>query len=308
MSNKLNIKICNTVFKNPIISLSGCYGFVKELNSFIKPGTLGAVTLKGLTLEPRDGNKGNRICETPSGMLNSIGLENPGIEKFIKDIYPTLNSKDQIIININGNTIEEYVELAKKINKLKNINFVELNISCPNVKCGGMSFGVDKEMVQKITSKVKKELTSKKLIVKLSPNVTNIKEIAIAAENGGADALSLINTVLAMDIDIKNKKPALGNVYGGLSGPAIFPIALRMVHQVYQVVNIPIIACGGVSTFSDVIKMIMAGASLVGIGSMILSEPKIPMKIINELEEYCIENKIKNISELIGVANEKRTS
>lgn len=305
MSKYLKTKFFNIDFDNPLISLSGCYGYGNEFKDFIKPKSLGAITLKGLTLEPRDGNQGVRIAETPSGILNCIGLENPGMNKFVNEIYPHLDFNENIIININGNTIEEYEEMARQINNLKEIKMVELNISCPNVKCGGMSFGTDKKVVKEITSRIKKILKNKILIVKLSPNVSDIKEIALAAQEGGADALCLINTLLGMEIDIKNKKPLLGNTFGGLSGPAVFPIALRMVYQVYQVVKIPIIACGGVSNYEDVIKMIMAGASLVGLGTILLTKPAIIEKIVNDLILYCKENKINNIFELQGIAHRK---
>ena len=305
MSKILKINKFNIQFNNPIVALSGCYGYGKEFENFFKKKTLGAIALKGLTLEKRDGNYGVRIAETPSGILNCIGLENPGIYYFIKNIYPSILESENPIININGNTIEEYVELAKKISKLDKIKLIELNISCPNVKCGGMAFGTDKNMVYEITKSIKKILKNKILIVKLSPNVTNIVEIAQAAEKGGADCLCLINTLLGMEIDIKNKKPLLGNVFGGLSGPAIFPIALRMIYQVYKAVKIPIIGCGGVSNYEDVIKMMMAGATFVGIGTMLFVEPNIINKILNELENYCKENNINNISDIIGIAHEQ---
>ncbi|MGL4948545.1 MAG: dihydroorotate dehydrogenase [Mycoplasma sp.] len=307
MNSKMNLKFLGSTFNNPVISLSGCYGFGLEFESFFDKNLLGGITLKGLTNEPRDGNYGNRIAETPSGILNCVGLENPGIDYFLSETYPILLKEisTNMIININGSTFEDYEILAAKLAEFDSVKFIELNLSCPNVKCGGMSMGTDHNVVYEITQKIKSLIGKKKLIVKLTPNVTNIQEIAKAAEKGGADAISLINTVLGMQIDIKNKKPLLGNTFGGLSGPAIFPIALRMVYQVYQVVKIPIIGMGGVSSTEDVIKMMMAGASLVGIGTLLLTNPSALENIINGIEQYCIENSIENISEIIGIAHDK---
>ncbi|MGL4768909.1 MAG: dihydroorotate dehydrogenase [Mycoplasmoidaceae bacterium] len=297
--------VLNHKFNNPLISLSGCYGYGFEYKDFFNINLLGAITLKGLTLEPRNGNPGIRIAETPSGILNSIGLENPGFNYFAKNIYPNIKKeiKTNIIININGSSIDDYIQLAYKIIELKDIEFVELNLSCPNVKSGGMIIGVDPKQVYDVTSKVKKILKDKILIVKLSPNVTDITEIALAAEKAGADCLSLINTLVGMEIDIKTKKPLLGNIFGGLSGPCIFPIALKIIYQVYQVVKIPIIGMGGVNSADDVIKMMLAGASLVGMGTMMMTNPEKVANIINELEKYCKDNKINNIIDIIGACH-----
>ncbi|MGL4534479.1 MAG: dihydroorotate dehydrogenase [Fusobacteriaceae bacterium] len=306
MENKLlNIKFLGKQFKNPILTSSGCFGFGMEYKDYFNPNELGGIVLKGLTLEPRDGNYGTRIAETYSGMLNCVGLENPGIEHFqevtLKEIKK--NSIDTILIaNINGKVLEEYIEIAKKIENVPEIDMVELNISCPNVKDGGMAFGANPEMAGLITREVKKVLT-KPLIVKLSPNVTDIAGIAKIVEANGADAISLINTLLGMAIDIKTKKPILGNIMGGLSGPAVKPVALRMVYQVAKAVKIPIIGMGGICSAEDALEFIMAGATMVSVGSGIFVNPILPLEIKEGLNEYCKNNKLNNISEIIGIAH-----
>jgi len=293
-------------FKNPILSASGCFGNSLNYKEYFDPNILGGTILKGLTLEPKDGNYGQRIAETPSGMLNSIGLENPGIKKFVKQILPEIekNITIPIIANINGNTIKEYIGLAEEIEKLDKVSAIELNVSCPNVSKGGMSFGVDAKMVYKVCSLVKKVI-SKPLIVKLTPNVSDIRPIIRALEESGANAISLINTVLGMAVDIENEKPILGNIFGGLSGPAIKPIGLRYVYQARQVTNLPIIGLGGIANSRDVIEYMMVGANAVSIGTAMLINPMIIKTIVSDLENYCKRKNLKNLQEIVGVCHEK---
>lgn len=303
MNSKLNINFLGKELKTPVITSSGCFGFGEEYNDYFDVNELGAVNLKGITLNKRDGNSGVRIAETPSGMINCIGLENPGIEYFRDEIIKNIKYSTPIILNINGSTLEEYVKVAEIANEIDRVDFIELNISCPNVKNGGMAFGASCESAEKTTKEVKKVLTKKPLIVKLSPNVTDIVSIAKSVEYAGADSVSLVNTFLAMKIDIKTKKPLLGNIFGGLSGAAIMPIALRMVYQVYKAVNIPIVGMGGIQKYEDALEFIMAGASIVSIGSGIFSNPTLPIEIIKQINNYLEENNINNIKDLIGVAH-----
>ena len=303
--NKLKVDFLNKEFKNPIITSSGCFGFGLEYKEYFDPNELGGITLKGLTLEARDGNYGVRIAETPGGMLNCVGLENPGINYFKDNILPELKKEGvetNLIANINGKVLEEYIEIAKIVETIPEIDLVELNISCPNVKDGGMAFGANPEIAGLVTREVRK-VTTKPLIVKLSPNVTNIVEIAKIVEANGADAISLINTLLGMKIDLKTRKPLLGNIMGGLSGPAVKPVAVRMVYQVYKAVNIPIIGMGGISSVEDALEFIMAGAKLISIGTGIFPNPLLPLEIKYGLEKYCEENGLENISELVGAAH-----
>jgi len=304
---KLNVNFLGIDFNNPILTSSGCFGFGLEYKDYFNPNELGGIVLKGLTLEPRTGNLGTRIAETPSGMLNCVGLENPGIDVLENEIIPNLikqNINTKIIVNINGSTLEQYVEIAKRVNKIKEIHMVELNISCPNVKDGGMAFGANPEVAGKITKEVKKVL-DKPLIVKLSPNVTNIVEIAKIVEESGADAISMINTLLGMKIDIKKGTPILGNTFGGLSGPAVRPVAVRMVYQVAQNINIPIIGMGGINSWEDAIEFIMAGATMVSIGTGIFPNPLLPLEIKEGLNNYCIENNLNNLQDIKGIAFKK---
>ncbi|WP_295295400.1 dihydroorotate dehydrogenase [uncultured Brachyspira sp.] len=302
-NNRLNINFLGKELKTPVITSSGCFGFGEEYNDYFDVNELGAVNLKGITLNKRDGNSGVRIAETPSGMINCIGLENPGIEYFRDEIIKNIKYSTPIILNINGSTLEEYVKVAEIANEIDRVDFIELNISCPNVKNGGMAFGASCESAEKTTKEVKKVLTKKPLIVKLSPNVTDIVSIAKSVEYAGADSVSLVNTFLAMKIDIKTKKPLLGNIFGGLSGAAIMPIALRMVYQVYKAINIPIVGMGGIQKYEDALEFIMAGASIVSIGSGIFSNPTLPIEIIKQINNYLEENNINNIKDLIGVAH-----
>lgn len=301
--SKLRINFLGKELKNPVITSSGCFGFGEEYNNYFDVNELGAINLKGITLKKRDGNKGIRIAETPSGMINSIGLENPGMEYFRDNIIGNLKYKTPIILNINGESEKEYIAVAEIANEIERVDFIELNISCPNVKNGGMAFGINCKTAENLTKSVRKVLTKKPLIVKLSPNVTDITEIAKSVENAGADSVSLVNTFLAMKIDTKTKKPSLGNIFGGLSGGCIMPIAVRMVYQVFNAVKIPIIGMGGIENYNDALEFIMAGASLVSIGSGIFSNPILPIEIINGIENYIKENKIKDIKDLIGIAH-----
>ena len=301
--SKLKVKFLGKELKNPVITSSGCFGFGEEYNNYFDINKLGAINLKGITLNKIEGNKGIRIAETPSGMINSIGLENPGIKYFRDNIVGSIKYKTRIILNINGESEEEYIAVSEIANEIKRVDFIELNISCPNVKNGGMAFGINSISAENLTKSVKKVLTKKPLIVKLSPNVTDITEIAKAVENAGADAVSLVNTFLAMKIDTKTKKPLLGNIFGGLSGGCIMPIAVRMVYQIFDAVKIPIIGMGGIENYNDALEFIMAGASLVSIGSGIFANPILPIEVINGIENYLKENNIKDIKDLIGIAH-----
>lgn len=303
--NRLQTKFLSVDFKNPIVTSSGCFGFGLEYRDYFDPNVLGGIVVKGLTMEPRDGNYGTRIAETPGGMLNCVGLENPGIDYFETHILKDMKEAGittNIIANINGKTVEEYIEIAKRVEKIKEVDIIELNISCPNVKDGGMAFGANPEVAGRVTREVRK-VTTKPLVVKLSPNVTDIAYIAKVVEENGADAVSLINTLLGMAIDLKTKKPLLGNTFGGFSGPAVKPVALRMVYQVYKAVNIPIVGMGGISSTEDALEFIMAGASMVSLGTGIFFNPVLPVEVAEGLQKYCEENNIENINELIGIAH-----
>lgn len=303
--NRLETKFLGVNFKNPIVTSSGCFGFGLEYRDYFDPNVLGGIVVKGLTMEPRDGNYGTRIAETPGGMLNCVGLENPGIDYFETHILKDMKEAGittNIIANINGKTVEEYIEIAKRVEQIKEVDIIELNISCPNVKDGGMAFGANPEVAGRVTREVRK-VTTKPLVVKLSPNVTDIAYIAKVVEENGADAVSLINTLLGMVIDLKTKKPLLGNTFGGFSGPAVKPVALRMVYQVYKAVNIPIVGMGGISSTEDALEFIMAGASMVSLGTGIFFNPVLPVEVAEGLQKYCEENNIENINELVGIAH-----
>ncbi|MEF9932778.1 MAG: dihydroorotate dehydrogenase [Cetobacterium sp.] len=305
--NRLETNFLGMVFKNPMVTSSGCFGFGLEYKDYFNPNELGGIVVKGITLEPRDGNYGTRIAETPGGMLNCVGLENPGVEYFENVILKDMRASgitSPIIININGKVIDEYVELAKRVEKMDEVDMIELNISCPNVKDGGMAFGSNPDVAGAVTKAVR-EVTTKPLIVKLSPNVTDIVKIAKIVEENGADAVSLINTLLGMAIDIKGRKPVLGNTFGGFSGPAVKPVALRMVYQVSQSVKIPVVGMGGISSTEDALEFMMAGATMVSLGTGLFSNPILPVEIKNGLEKFCIENNIDNISEIVGAAHKR---
>ena len=297
MNTKINF--AGIEMKNPVTVASGTFGYGREYADFFDLGKLGAVITKGTSLKPKSGNKPSRVCETASGMLNSIGLQNPGVEYFANNDLPYLRKFDtKIIVNACGSSIEEYVELCKILNNL-DIDGVELNLSCPNVKEGCMAFGNTYEGVKKVTSEVRKVL-DKPLIVKLTPNVTDIAGIAKGVEDGGADAVSLINTLLAMKIDIYKRRPVLANNTGGLSGPAIKPVAVRMVYQVAQAVNIPIMGLGGIMTGEDAIEFMLAGATTVSIGAGNFVDPYTSIKTIEGIEEYMRKCNIEDINDIIG--------
>ena len=287
--------------KNPITTASGTFGFGHEYGEFFDLSQLGGIGVKGLTPTERLGNPAPRIAETPQGILNCVGLQNPGIDRFIEEQIPFLRQYDtKIIANVSGNTVEEYEGMVEKISDA-DVDLIEMNISCPNVKCGGMAFGTQPKMVEEVVSAAKAK-AKKPLIVKLSPNVTDIAEIARAAESAGADALSLINTLLGMRIDIEKRKPILSNVMGGLSGPAVFPVALRMVYQVARAVKIPVIGMGGVSSARDVIEMMLAGATAVQVGAQNLVDPYICPKIIEALPGEMERLGIERLQDIIGGA------
>jgi len=295
------VNIAGVTFKNPIVTASGTFGFGREFSEFFDLSQLGAVSVKGLTLKPKAGNPPPRVAETPSGMLNAVGLQNPGVEAFIEHEIPFLRQFDtKIIANMAGNTIEEYVEMAKILSD-SDIDMLEVNISCPNVKEGGVAFGVDERSVFEVTSKIK-AVAKKPVIIKLSPNVTDIKKMALAAEAGGADALSLINTLLGMRIDIRTRRPVIRNNTGGLSGSAVFPIAVRMVHDVYEAVKLPIIGMGGVTRGEDAVEIMMAGASAVAVGSASLVNPLAPIEIKRGIEKFMEDNDIDDVTTLTGSA------
>lgn len=300
MMNRLTTTINGVTFKNPIIAASGCYGFGKEYNELYPVGILGGISSKGLTLEPRQGNKGIRVWETPSGMMNSVGLQNPGVRKFISDELPFMESLGTVIIaNLGGSLIEDYLEGIELLNNTS-VDFIELNISCPNVKTGGMALGIKNEVAYEAVLLAKKA-SKKPLIVKLSPNAENIIEMAKACEAAGADSLSLVNTFKAMAIDIHKKKAVFDNIYAGLSGAAIKPMALRMVHEVCKNVSIPVVGLGGIYSVEDVIEFIMAGASAVQVGTANFTHPMIIPNLIKDLEDYCISQNINNIMEIKGI-------
>ena len=297
MNTKVNF--AGIEMKNPVTVASGTFGYGREYADFFDLGKLGAIITKGTSLKPKSGNKPSRVCETPSGMLNSIGLQNPGVEYFANNDLPFLRKFDtKIIVNACGSSIDEYVELCKILNNL-DIDGVELNLSCPNVKEGCMAFGNTYEGVKKVTSEVRKVL-DKPLIVKLTPNVTDIAGIAKGVEDGGADAISLINTLLAMKIDIYKRKPVLANNTGGLSGPAIRPVAVRMVYQVAQAVNIPIMGLGGIVSGEDAIEFMLAGATTVSIGAGNFIDPYTSVKVVEGIEEYMKKCNVEDINDIIG--------
>jgi len=295
----LSVTVAGVKFKNPVIAASGTYGFGEDYNELYPINILGGISCKGLTLEPRDGNTPPRIAETPSGMLNSVGLQNPGADVFIEKNLPFMKKHGNIVIaNFAGATIEDYVKTAEKLQQT-NVDMLELNISCPNVKEGGAAWGVNANNAAKVTKAVR-EVTKKPLMVKLTPNVSDVTEIAKAVESEGADCISLINTLLGMRIDVRTRRPILRNNVGGLSGAAIFPIAVRMVWQVANAVNVDVVGMGGIMTADDAIEMMLAGAKAVQIGTVIISNPYSPLDIIGGIEHYMNVNDIKNLNEVIG--------
>ncbi|MEE8564281.1 MAG: dihydroorotate dehydrogenase [Atribacterota bacterium] len=299
----LKVEIAGIKLKNPVMTASGTFGYGQEYAPFVDLNRLGAMILKGITLKPKMGNLPPRIIETPSGMLNAIGLQNVGVEMLIREKLPYLQKfNTPVIINISGDTIEEYVELAERlgeVSKEMGVTGLEVNISCPNDKKGGMVWGTDAKATYEIINSIRKT-TSLPLIVKLTPNVTNIKTIAQAAEEAGADALSLINTLVGMTVDIDSRKPKLANISGGLSGPAVKPVALWLVWQVFQTVNIPVIGIGGIIKVEDALEFIIAGARAIEIGTANFVNPRVTIEIIEGIEKYLTENNIKDINELVG--------
>ena len=297
MTSRSEIDLAGIKLKNPIIMASGTYGYGEEFKNFYDPKILGGISSKGITRHPKKGNEGIRIWETPSGILNSIGLENPGVEEFVKEkIFSMQELGTEIFVNLGGNTIEEYVESTKILNDY-DFAAIELNISCPNVKEGGMAFGMDKDSAARVVREVMK-VTNKKVFVKLSPNAGDIVGIAKAVEAEGATGLSLINTILGMAIDLNREEIVFNNTYAGLSGPAVKPIALRILHQVARAVDIPIIGMGGITSYKDVLEFLMAGATAVEIGTYNFMNPKAGAEIISDLEKY-LEEKNKNINDYI---------
>ena len=295
----LSVNLCGVPFKNPIIPASGVFGYGREYEAFYPLSRLGGIATKGTTGQRRTGNLAPRIAETPAGMLNSVGLQNPGIDAFIEKELPNLLTKDTVILaNIAGATAEECAEVAAKLDST-DVHMIELNISCPNVKQGGAAFGTSCEMAAQVTAAVRRA-TKKPLVVKLSPNVTSITDIAKAVEAEGADAVSLINTLLGMRIDVRTRRPVLHNNVGGLSGPAIFPVAVRMVWQVANAVKIPIIGMGGVSSGEDAAELMMAGASAGQVGMACFTDPDAPVKIIDGLDAFLDQNKIPAVRDIIG--------
>lgn len=296
----LKTKIGSLELKNPVMTASGTFGYGTEYADFMDISRLGAIIVKGTTLKRREGNPYPRMAETPSGMLNAVGLQNKGVDYFVDHIYPEIKDIDtNIIVNVSGSSIEDYVETASVINTLDSIPAIELNISCPNVKQGGMAFGVKAESAASVISAVRKAY-DKTLIVKLSPNVTDITEIARAAEDSGADSVSLINTMLGMAIDAERRRPILSTVTGGMSGPAVKPVALRMVWQVAKAVKIPVIGLGGICCATDAVEFLLAGASAIQIGTANFIDPSVSEKVIDGIEEYLDRHGFKDVSEIVG--------
>ncbi|MDR1950873.1 MAG: dihydroorotate dehydrogenase [Bacteroidales bacterium] len=293
-------QIKNLKLRNPVLTASGTFGYGEEYTDFMDLSKLGGIVVKGTTGAHREGNAYPRMAETPSGMLNAVGLQNKGVDYFAETIYPRVKDFDtNIIVNVSGSTIEEYAAVAEKINALEKIPAIELNISCPNVKQGGMAFGTCPKAAAEVVRAIRK-IYQKTLIVKLSPNVTNIAEIAKAAEQEGADAVSLINTLLGMAVDAEKRKPILSTVTGGLSGPAIKPVALRMVWQVKKAVKIPIIGMGGIMNAADAIEFMLVGASAIQVGTANFIDPSVSVKIVDGIAEWCERHGVKDISSIVG--------
>lgn len=296
----LTVNIASVEFKNPVITASGTFGFGREYSEFYPLREIGGLSCKGITLKPRMGNPPPRIAETPSGILNAVGLQNPGVDHFIERDLPWLKEQETVVIaNIAGNTPEEYAQMAEKLSE-SSVDMIEMNISCPNVKHGGVQFGTTCQSVGAITREVRAHC-KKPLMVKLSPNVSDIAEIARAAESEGADALSLINTLTGMRIDINTRRPIIRNNTGGLSGPAVFPVAVRMVWQTAGAVKIPVVGMGGISTWRDAVEMMMAGASAIQVGTALFSDPYAPLKIKEGLNRYLDDQGIASVAELAGM-------
>lgn len=297
---RLNVNIGSLKLKNPVMTASGTFGFGEEYSDFIDVSRLGGIVVKGTTGERREGNAYPRLAEIPAGMINAVGLQNKGVEYFCNNIYPRIKGiNENTIVNVSGSSIDEYCKVASMVNDLEDIPAIELNISCPNVKKGGMGFGVNKDMAFEVVSEVRK-VYKKHLIVKLTPNVTNIVEIAQAVEKAGADSVSLINTLLAMAVDAERQKPIISTITGGMSGPAVKPVALRCVWQVSHNVDIPVIGMGGIQNATDAIEFLLVGASAVEVGTANFLNPKVTMEIIDGLSNYLDRHHIDNIKDIIG--------
>ena len=297
----LETKIHNLTLKNPVMTASGTFGYGEEFADFVDLNRLGGIIVKGTTGERRQGNPYPRMAETPAGMLNAVGLQNVGVETFCKEVYHRIENLDtNIIVNVSGSSIEEYCKTAAMIDALDKIPAIELNISCPNVKKGGMGFGTNPDMAAQVVSEVRK-IYHKTLIVKLTPNVTSVVDIAKAVQDAGADSVSLINTLLGMAIDVEKQRPYLSTITGGLSGPAVKPVAVRMVWQVAHAVSIPVIGLGGIASAADAIEFLMAGAKAIQVGTANFIDPAVTMKIIDGLEDYCNRHGIKDINDIIGI-------
>lgn len=297
----LSVKLGNLELKNPVLTASGTFGYGEEYADFVDLNRLGGFIVKGTTLEPREGNDYPRMAETPSGMLNAVGLQNKGVDYFINNIYPRICELDtQIIVNVSGKCVEDYVAVCEKLTALDRIRAVEINISCPNVKQGGMAYGTTCEGAAEVTAAVRRAWP-RHMIVKLSPNVTSIADIAKAVEAAGADSVSLINTILGMAVDVERRRPYLSTITGGLSGAAVRPIAVRMVWQVSKAVSIPVVGLGGIMNGRDALEFIMAGARAVEVGTANFIDPSVTMKIIDEITDFCTRQGVSDINELVGI-------
>ena len=297
----LSVKLGNLELKNPVLTASGTFGYGEESADFVDLNRLGGFIVKGTTLEPREGNDYPRMAETPSGMLNAVGLQNKGVDYFINNIYPRICELDtQIIVNVSGKCVEDYVAVCEKLTALDRIRAVGINISCPNVKQGGMAYGTTCEGAAEVTAAVRRAWP-RHMIVKLSPNVTSIADIAKAVEAAGADSVSLINTILGMAVDVERRRPYLSTITGGLSGAAVRPIAVRMVWQVSKAVSIPVVGLGGIMNGRDALEFIMAGARAVEVGTANFIDPSVTMKIIDEITDFCTRQGVSDINELVGI-------
>lgn len=297
----LSTQIHNITLKNPVMTASGTFGYGEEFADFIDLGRLGGIVVKGTTGQRRQGNAYPRMAETPAGMLNAVGLQNVGVDTFCAEVYPRIKHFDtNILVNVSGSSIEEYCDVAAKIDALDAIPGIELNISCPNVKQGGMGFGTRPEMAAQVVEAVRR-VYHKTLVVKLTPNVTSIVDIARAVESAGADALSLINTLLGMAVDVERRRPMLSTVTGGLSGPCVKPVAVRCVWQVAHAVQIPVIGMGGIVTAADALEFLMAGAKAIEVGTANFLDPRTTVQIVEGLEDYCRRHNIADINEIIGI-------
>lgn len=299
-----SVKIAGLSLKNPVLTASGTFGYGSEFCDFMELSRIGGIIVKGTTIRSRQGNPYPRMAETPSGMLNAVGLQNKGVDYFVDHIYPVIKDYDtNIIVNVAGSTVDDYVAAAERINELESVPAIELNISCPNVKAGGMAFGTSPEAAQEVVAAVRR-VYKNTLIVKLSPNVTSITDIALAVESAGADSVSLINTLMGMAIDAERRKPLLSTITGGLSGPCVKPVALRMVWQVAKAVKIPVIGLGGISNAADAVEFLLAGATAIQIGTANFIDPAISAKVASGIEDYLIRHGFSSVKELVGALEE----